>query len=89
MGSEAEIMAGKILCYPRRTSPPLSAIRRLPLCCWRFKEEIVPIEVKQKKDVVVVDNDQPIRGDTSMDALAKLMPVSSRVAQLLPPVPEA
>src|SRR5205085_2289344 len=41
----------------------------------RFKDEIVPIEVKQKKGVVIVDTDEPIRGDTSMDTLAKLMPV--------------
>src|SRR5205085_5267153 len=41
----------------------------------RFKDEIIPIEVKQKKGVLVVDTDEPIRGDTSMDALTILIPI--------------
>ncbi|MDQ2904383.1 MAG: acetyl-CoA C-acetyltransferase [Ktedonobacteraceae bacterium] len=40
----------------------------------RFKEEIVPIEVPQKKGVLVVDSDEPIRADTSVEALTKLRP---------------
>ncbi|MBA2285007.1 MAG: acetyl-CoA C-acetyltransferase [Ktedonobacteraceae bacterium] len=40
----------------------------------RFKEEIVPIEVPQKKGVLVVDSDEPIRADTSVEALTKLKP---------------
>ena len=41
----------------------------------RFKEEIIPIEVKQKQGVVVVDTDEPIRADSSLGALTKLAPV--------------
>ncbi|KAA3645418.1 MAG: acetyl-CoA C-acetyltransferase [Chloroflexi bacterium] len=42
----------------------------------KFKEEIVPVEVKGRKGAVtVVDKDEPIRADTSMEALAKLPPV--------------
>jgi len=39
-----------------------------------FKEEIVPVEVKQKKEVKLFDTDEHPR-ETSMEALAKLPPV--------------
>ncbi len=37
--------------------------------------EIVPVEVKNKKETIVVDKDDAIRRDTTMEALAKLKPV--------------
>ena len=40
----------------------------------RFKEEMVPITVKQKRKEIIVDRDEPIRPDTSMEALARLKP---------------
>ncbi|MBW3554035.1 MAG: acetyl-CoA C-acetyltransferase [Gemmatimonadetes bacterium] len=40
----------------------------------KFREEIVPIEVKGRKGVSVVDADEPPRRDTSVDVLAKLRP---------------
>ncbi len=41
----------------------------------RFKDEIVPVEVKDTKGrVTVVDTDEPPRRDTSREALAKLRP---------------
>nr|BBH94657.1 acetyl-CoA acetyltransferase [Thermogemmatispora argillosa] len=40
----------------------------------RFKDEIVPIEVKQKGVSVLVESDEPIRPDTSLEALARLRP---------------
>lgn len=40
----------------------------------RFKDEMVPITVKQKRQEVIVDRDEPIRPDTSMAALARLKP---------------
>ncbi len=41
-----------------------------------FRDEIVPVAVPQKQgDPVVVDRDEPIRDDTSLEALAKLPPV--------------
>jgi acetyl-CoA C-acetyltransferase len=40
----------------------------------RFKGEIVPVEVKGRKGVVVVDTDESPRRDTSPEALAKLRP---------------
>lgn len=41
----------------------------------KFKEEIVPVEVKTRKGTVVVDTDEHPRPDTSLEALSKLRPV--------------
>jgi acetyl-CoA C-acetyltransferase len=40
----------------------------------RFKEEIVPVEVKSRKGVTVIEHDEPPRRDTSLEALAALKP---------------
>src|SRR5688500_5864397 len=40
----------------------------------RFKAEIVPVEVPGKKGPSVVDRDETIRADTTVDALGKLRP---------------
>ena len=41
----------------------------------RFKDEIVPVEVPQRKgDPIVIDQDEPLRPDTAMDKLARLKP---------------
>ena len=40
----------------------------------KFKAEIVPITIKTRKGEIVVDTDEPIRPETSMEALAKLRP---------------
>ena len=40
-----------------------------------FKDEILPISIPQHKgDALVVDRDEPIREDTTVEALAKLKP---------------
>jgi len=40
-----------------------------------FKDEIIPIEIPQRKgDPIVLDYDEPVRSDTTVDALAKLKP---------------
>ena len=40
-----------------------------------FKDEILPISIPQRKgDPLVVDRDEPIREDTTVEALAKLKP---------------
>ena len=42
----------------------------------KFKEEILPIEIPQRKsDPIVMDTDEPVRGDTTAEALGKLKPV--------------
>jgi acetyl-CoA C-acetyltransferase len=41
----------------------------------KFREEIVPIEIKQRKGPpVVFDTDEPVREDTSLESLGKLKP---------------
>lgn len=41
----------------------------------RFKDEIVPVSIPQKKgDPVVLDYDEPVRSDTTVEGLAKLKP---------------
>ena len=44
-----------------------------------FKDEIVPIEVPQKKGAaLVIDRDEPIREDTTVEALAALKPAFAK-----------
>ncbi len=45
----------------------------------RFKDEIVPVEIPQKKgDAIVLDYDEPVRPDTTAESLAKLKPAFKR-----------
>lgn len=41
----------------------------------RFKEQIVPVEIKTRKGVVSFDTDEHVRGDVSLEEMAKLRPV--------------
>lgn len=77
MGNEAEIIAEKFgVTREEQDRFALQSHQRAleATNAGRFKEEIVPIEVKQKKGTQIIATDEPIRGDTSMDALARLMP---------------
>jgi acetyl-CoA C-acetyltransferase len=40
----------------------------------RFKEQIVPVEVKVKREKKAFDTDEHVRGDTTLESLAKLRP---------------
>ena len=40
----------------------------------RFKDEIVPVEIKTRKETIIVDTDEHPRPDTSPESLAKLRP---------------
>jgi acetyl-CoA C-acetyltransferase len=78
MGEEAEIIAEKFgVTRQEQDQYALHSHQKAAAAtaAGRFKDEIVPIEVKQKKGTLVVDTDEPIRGDSSMDTLTKLMPV--------------
>jgi acetyl-CoA C-acetyltransferase len=44
----------------------------------RFADEIVPVTVKQRKGEVVVDRDEHIRPDSTVETLAKLRPIMGR-----------
>lgn len=41
----------------------------------KFKKEIVPFEIQSKKGNIIFDTDEGVRGDSSLEALAKLKPV--------------
>jgi acetyl-CoA C-acetyltransferase len=77
MGNEAEIIAEKF-CVTRQEQDQFALRSQQKAAeataAGRFKDEIVPIEVKSKKGVIVVDTDEPIRADTSLDTLTKLKP---------------
>ena len=77
MGNEAEIIAEKFsVTREEQDRFALQSQRRAAAAtaAGRFKEEIVPIEVKQKKGTMMVDTDESIRGDASIEALTKLKP---------------
>jgi acetyl-CoA C-acetyltransferase len=40
----------------------------------KFKDEIVPVEVKAGKETKVIDSDEHVREDTTMESLSKLRP---------------
>jgi len=40
----------------------------------RFKDQIVPVEVKVKRETKAFDTDEHVRGDTTLESLAKLRP---------------
>lgn len=46
----------------------------------RFRDEIVPVEVKTRRGATVVDTDESPRADTSLEALGKLRPAFVRDA---------
>ncbi len=48
----------------------------------RFKSQIVAIEIKTRKGIISFDTDENVRGDTSVEALAKLKPVFKKDGQV-------
>ena len=40
-----------------------------------FKDEIVPIEVKERKNTFIFDTDEFVKPTTTMEILAKLRPI--------------
>jgi acetyl-CoA C-acetyltransferase len=48
----------------------------------KFKAEIAPIILKSKRGDTVIDSDEPIRRDTSLEALAKLPPAFEKDGQV-------
>ena len=75
MAQTAEKCAGKYGIS--RTEQDAFACRSQQLAtrAWeegRFKDEVVPVEIKTRKGVTVVDRDDHMRPDTTMEGLAKL-----------------
>ncbi len=50
----------------------------------RFKDEIVPFVIKGRKGDTVVDVDEGVRADTSLEALAKLKPIFKKDGVVTP-----
>jgi len=77
MGNEAEIIAEKF-CVTRSEQDQFSVQSHQRAAAatdaGRFKEEIVPVEIKQKQGISVVDTDEPIRRDTTLESLSRLKP---------------
>ncbi|HEX7735106.1 MAG TPA: acetyl-CoA C-acetyltransferase [Ktedonobacteraceae bacterium] len=77
MGNEAEIIAEKFeITREQQDRLALASHQNAAAAtaAGRFREEIAPIEIPQKKGTIVFDTDEPIRADTSLEALAKLKP---------------
>lgn len=77
MGNEAEIIAEKFaITREQQDRYALQSQQRAAIAtaAGRFKDEIVPIEVRQKQGSQIIDRDEPIRADTSLEALARLQP---------------
>jgi acetyl-CoA C-acetyltransferase len=78
MGNEAEIIAEKYgVTRAEQDRFSLQSHQRAAAATASrlFKDEIIPIEVPQKKGTLRVEQDEPIRGDSSLETLTKLMPV--------------
>ncbi|WIG61867.1 MAG: thiolase family protein [Ktedonobacterales bacterium] len=78
MGEEAEIVADKY-SISREAQDQFAYSSHMKAQAateaGRFLDEIVPVEIKQKKGAaVVVERDESIRPDTSIEALSKLSP---------------
>jgi acetyl-CoA C-acetyltransferase len=77
MGNEAEIIAEKF-CISRQEQDAfaLESHQRAAAAteAGRFKDEMIPVQIAQKKGTITVDRDEAIRPDTSLEALAALKP---------------
>lgn len=77
MGNEAEIIAEKFnVSREEQDRLALASHQKAAAAtaAGRFKEEIVPIEIPQKKGTLILDTDEPIRADSTLEALARLKP---------------
>ena len=46
----------------------------------RFREEIVPVEIASRKGAIVIDTDEPVRRDTTVEGLSALKPAFAKDA---------
>lgn len=77
MGDEAEIIAEKF-DISREAQDRFAYESHMKAAAateaGRFKDEIVPVEIPGRKGVTVIDRDEAIRADTTLEALAALKP---------------
>lgn len=77
MGNEAEIIAEKFHVTREEQDRLALASHQnaaAATAAGRFKDEIVPIDIPQKKGTLVLDTDEPIRADSTLEALTRLKP---------------
>ncbi len=77
MGNEAEIIAEKFhVTREEQDNLALQSHQKAAAAtaAGRFRDEIVPIEIPGKKGTTLFETDEPIRADTSLEALTKLRP---------------
>jgi acetyl-CoA C-acetyltransferase len=86
MGETAEVLA-ELYNIPRDEQDAYAlesqqrAARATAEC--RFKNEIVPVEIRDKKgNVKVLATDEHVRGDTTLESLAKLPPVFKKTGTI-------
>jgi acetyl-CoA C-acetyltransferase len=83
MGEEAEIVADKYQ-ISREAQDQFAYSSHMKAHeateAGRFRDEILPVEIQQKKGVSVVDRDESIRPDTSIELLGKLNPAFRKEA---------
>ncbi|HXR66024.1 MAG TPA: acetyl-CoA C-acetyltransferase [Ktedonobacteraceae bacterium] len=77
MGNEAEIIAEKFhVTRDEQDRLALASHQKAAAAtaAGRFKDEIIPIDIPQKKGTLVLDTDEPIRADSTLEALTRLKP---------------
>ena len=75
MAQTAEKCAGKYGISRQEQDAFALRSQQLAAAAWnecRFKDEVVPVEIKTRKGVTVVDKDDHLRPDTTLEGLAKL-----------------
>jgi len=77
MGMTGELVAEKHSITREEQDAYALGSHRKAAAAWRegrFDAEVVPVEVRSKKGVVVVSRDESVREDTTLEALAALKP---------------
>ena len=75
MAQTAEKCAGKYGISRQEQDAFALRSQKAATCAWengRFADEVVPVEIKTKKGTTVVDRDDHMRPDTTLEGLAKL-----------------
>jgi acetyl-CoA C-acetyltransferase len=85
MGETAEVLAGEYkIAREEQDAYALESQSRAAraAAAGRFRDEIVPVTIKEKKGERVLDMDEHPRADTSAESLAKLAPVFSKTGTI-------
>jgi acetyl-CoA C-acetyltransferase len=85
MGETAEVLAGEYkIAREEQDAYALESQSRAAraAAAGRFRDEIVPVTIREKKGERVLDMDEHPRADTSAESLAKLAPVFSKTGTI-------